>query len=154
VTHPLPRPSLKGIHHIKLAVSDLDASVAFYQRVFDAKINSNFVFESIGEGQTQAYVLEIEGLGGAKLQLRQNFAQAIAQRAFDPIAVAVDNRAELGDWANYLDSIDVKHSSILTVVLGWALVFEDPDENRIRIFTKETHEHGERLDTHDPWLTS
>jgi catechol 2,3-dioxygenase-like lactoylglutathione lyase family enzyme len=148
------RPVLKGIHHIKLAVRDLEQSLAFYQRVFGATIVPSVAIVSPEDGHALAYALKIPGFGNTMLQIRQNYAQAIAQRSFDPIALAVDDRGALQDWADYLAAIDVAHSPILPSVVGWVLILEDPDQNRIRIFTLEEHGPDVKADLKNAWVDS
>jgi hypothetical protein len=39
---PVTRPGLVGVHHLKLPVSDLEASIVWYQRVLSAQHLSKF----------------------------------------------------------------------------------------------------------------
>jgi len=38
----VPAPATKGLHHVKLPVSDLDASLAWYARVLGAQHQAQF----------------------------------------------------------------------------------------------------------------
>ena len=77
----MKRPPLKGIHHAKFAVSDLDRSEAFYTNVFDARRISAYDHKH-DDGSCYAYILEVPNLG-ALLELRLNPEQAEKGRGFD-----------------------------------------------------------------------
>jgi catechol 2,3-dioxygenase-like lactoylglutathione lyase family enzyme len=143
-------PPLRGIHHIKLSVSDLDRSEAFYTIVFDAKRIKAWDHRH-ADGSCYGYILEVPGLG-TRLELRLNPEQAEKDRGFDPLTIAVDDRAALDAWAKHLDAAGVQHSPVLTAIQGWVLVFEDPDARRLRLYTLATHGPEIKPDANSPWL--
>jgi catechol 2,3-dioxygenase-like lactoylglutathione lyase family enzyme len=63
-------PPLKGIHHVKFAVSDLDPSERFYAHVFGARRNAAWDHKH-EDGSAYANILEVPGFG-PKLELRSS----------------------------------------------------------------------------------
>jgi catechol 2,3-dioxygenase-like lactoylglutathione lyase family enzyme len=128
---------LRGIHHLKFAVSDLQRSLAFYELALDARRIAAFDHRA-ADGSLYAMILEVPGLG-TMLELRLNAPQAVAQRGFDPVTIAVADRAALERWMRRLDEASIAHSSVLAGVQAWLAVCEDPDQRRLRLYTLETH---------------
>jgi hypothetical protein len=116
-------PSLQGIHHLKVPVSDLDASLTF------------------------------PGLGTA-LELRLDPERAERHRLFDPVTIAVSDRATLGAWDEYLTAKAILHSEVITAIAAWLIVVQDPDGNRLRLYTLETHGPELKPDEDNPWIRS
>ena len=142
-------PPLQGIHHVKLAVSDLAASLAFYERAFAARRIPEFDHHD-EQGAVYAHILAVPGLG-TYLELRLHPDHAARHRGFDPITLAVADRAALEAWDDHLTAAGVPHSPVLTAIQAWLIVVADPDDNRLRLYTLQTH--GPELPpSHDPWL--
>ena len=103
------------------------------------------------DGTRFAVVVDVPGLGTA-LQLRLDSERAARQAMFDPLAIAVDDRAALERWDAALTQLGVLHSPILNAVRGWLIVIQDPDGNRIRLYTPESHGPEVKPATDSPWL--
>ena len=135
---------------MKVAVSDLDRSLAFYESALQARRIERF--DHVREdGTTYAYILDVPGLG-TLLELRLDPARARAGARFDPITLAVDDRAALEGWAEHLDAHGIRHSGVLVALQAWLLVVEDPDETRLRLYTLETHAPDLVPDYANVWL--
>ncbi|SEQ82242.1 VOC family protein [Microlunatus flavus] len=145
------RPALAGVHHLKLAVSDLAASLEFYERALGAVRIPAADHRRTADGSLYAVLCQVEGLGPL-LELRLDPARARAHRGFDPVTVAVPDRAALEAWTAYLDAHDVPHSGVVTAIRSWLVAFDDPDGNRMRLYSLE--EHGPELapDETNPWV--
>jgi len=141
---------LKGIHHLKFAVSDLSRSLQFYENVFHARRIVEWDHKH-PDGSIYAYILDIPGLG-TYLELRLNAQQAEKHRFFNVLTIAVDDRAALEQWVNILDALNVPHSPILVAIQAWLLVLEDPDQNRLRLYTLEMHGPEIEPDGSSAWL--
>ena len=94
-------PPLQGIHHLKLPVSDLDASLTFYERAFGGRRIPEADHRRASDGSLYAYILTVPGLGTA-LELRLDPERAERHRLFDPVTIAVRDRATLDAWDEYL----------------------------------------------------
>ncbi len=133
----MQRPELHGIHHLKLPVSDLARSQDFYARAFGA--NRIAAFDHFdAAGSLFAIIMEIAGLG-TYLELRLSPERARAHSGFDPMTLSVRAKADLERWIEWLDAACVPHSPVLPAYVAWLIVVEDPDANRIRLYTDEKH---------------
>lgn len=142
--------TLRGIHHVKIAVSDLERSVRFYADVLGARriTDADHVDDT---GLLYACILDVPGLGSL-LELRLAPDRAWRARGFDPLTLAVDDRTALADWRAHLDTLGVEHSGEIVALRAWLTVFADPDDTRLRLYTLE--EHGPEVvpDVTNPWL--
>jgi catechol 2,3-dioxygenase-like lactoylglutathione lyase family enzyme len=143
-------PPLRGIHHVKFAVSELDRSLHFYRQVFNAERNPAFDHKH-KDGSVYAYILDVPNLG-ARLELRLNPEEANKQTGFDPLTIAVDDRPALDAWGEFLDELKIEHSPIITAIQAWLIVFNDPDGRRLRLYTLNTHGPELKNDEDSPWL--
>ncbi len=143
-------PPLKGIHHVKFAVSDLNRSLTFYEEVFHARRIMEWDHKHTN-GSLYAHILDIPGLG-TYVELRLNAEHAEKHRLFNTLTIAVEDRTALEQWENMLDTLNVPHSPILVALQAWLLVIEDPDQNRLRLYTLEMHGPEIKPDEHSVWL--
>jgi catechol 2,3-dioxygenase-like lactoylglutathione lyase family enzyme len=146
----MPRPVFLGIHHLKFAVSELDRSIAFYSRILGANRLPKLDHVDAG-GRLYAVILDVPNLG-TFLELRLSEERAAKHTGFDPMTLAVEGRADLQKWVEHLDAERAPHSPILTALVGWLVVFEDPDGLRIRLYTKEQHGPELTPSTDARWL--
>lgn len=143
-------PPLRGIHDLKFAVSDLDELLRLYGRARGAK-HVPELDHMRDDGTRFAVVVEVPGRGTV-LQLRLDPERAARQAMFDPHAITVDDLAALGRWDAALTQPGVLHSPIVDAVRGWLIVIQDPDGNRIRLYTLEFHGPEVKPATDSPWL--
>jgi len=133
----MKRPSIAGIHHLKFNVSDLGQSLRFYETVLGAKRVTELDHHR-PNGDLFAYILDVENLG-TRLELRFSPEAAAREARQDPVTLSVKTRGDLVSWHDHLETNGIPHSRILTGVIGWLLVMEDPDVRRIRFYSVETH---------------
>lgn len=143
-------PPLKGIHHVKFAVSDLGRSLQFYEKVFHARRIVQWDHKH-ADGSVYAHILDVPGLG-TYLELRLDAEHAEKQRLFNVLTIAVADRAALEQWETMLDALDVPHSPILVAIQAWLIVIDDPDQHRLRLYTLETHGPEIEPDEDSAWL--
>ena len=98
-----------------------------------------------------AYILKVPGLGTA-LELRLHAERAAKHRGFDPITLSVESYAALQQWDQLLTERGVRHSPIITSIYAWIIVLEDPDGNRLRLYTLESHGTELKPDEDNDWL--
>ena len=146
-----PRPMIKGLHHVKLAVSDLGRSLAFYESFLGAQRVPEADHHKEADGKLYGYIVKVPDLG-TMLELRLNPEQAEKHRHFDQFTVAVKDRHELGEWTSYLEQHGIKHSLVIPAIQAWLIVVEDPDGNRWRLYTLEKHGPEIRPDEDNVWL--
>ncbi len=145
-------PSVQYIHHLKFPVTDLDRSVSFYEKVFDAKLLPKLTHkDASGDGKVYAMVLQIPGFQ-PMVELWISAESAKAQSGYDFLTLAVKDRAALDMWSKHLDDLKIEHSDILTAIDSWLLVFEDPDGHRMRFYSLEEHAITHDVSTDKRWL--
>jgi catechol 2,3-dioxygenase-like lactoylglutathione lyase family enzyme len=128
--------SLSGIHHIKIPVTDLARSRAWYERVFGLRVTMEFPEE---DGVVRGLGGDVPGLGDVGLALRLNPQAAQGCQGFDPVSFGVDDRSGIEAWASHLDSLGVGHSPVIDATKGWLLVFNDPDGLEIHLYSWAEH---------------
>jgi catechol 2,3-dioxygenase-like lactoylglutathione lyase family enzyme len=88
-TTPRLQPRLCGVHHVKLPVTDVQASRDWYCRVLGFQPELDFVEDGTLMG------VGLSHPGGLRLALRCDRDRIAALVGFDPVALAVPGRAEL-----------------------------------------------------------
>lgn len=150
-TIPAVSPGITGIHHLKIPVTDLQRSLKWYETALGAVRQPQFD-HFLPDGTLFAHILEVPGLG-YPLELRLAPGMARNMRGFDPIVFAVQGRGDLQKWEQFLELVGIEHSSILRGIIGWLLVFTDPDGLSIRLYTIDQHEFDhENSDIDSPWV--
>lgn len=129
-------PHLAGIHHVKIPVTDLVRSRAWYERVLGLTVTIEFPDE---DGVVRGVGGTVPGLGDTMLALRQNPVAAAGCRNFDPVSFGVDDRASVEAWAAHLDTQGVGHSPVIDASIGWLLVFDDPDGLQLHLYSWAAH---------------
>ena len=147
----MDKPDLEGIHHIKFAVAELARSLKFYEDALGAKRIPAADHFREDDGSLYAYILDVPGLG-AGLELRLNPEQAKKHYLFDPVTIAVEDRKALDQWSAYLAAKEIKHSPVIAAIQAWLIVLQDPDGNRLRLYTLEKHGPELKADEDNVWL--
>ncbi|MBV8693660.1 MAG: VOC family protein [Actinobacteria bacterium] len=121
-----------GLHHVKVPVTDLARSRAWYERVFDLEPEVEFPDED-GTVRGVAYRAQ----EGFTLALRENPTVARAIAGYDPFAILLQGRADIEAWATRLDDLGVAHSPVIEATIGWLISFKDPDGLELRFYTAD-----------------
>lgn len=123
---------MTGVRHIKIWVSDLERSRAWYEQVFGLELSLTFEDE---DGVVRGLGFTVPG-AGFELALRQDPGRAAALDDADPFALATTREA-LDDWVAHLDALGIRHSPIVTASRGYAMGFRDPDGMQIRLYADD-----------------
>lgn len=123
--------AILGLHHIKIPVSDLPTSRAWYERVFELETLTEFRDDEDGVVRGVVY----RALGDLVLSLRENGAAAQGVAGFDPFAIMLRGRADIDFWAQRLESLGVEHAPIIAAEIGFIMSFHDPDGLELRFYT-------------------
>jgi catechol 2,3-dioxygenase-like lactoylglutathione lyase family enzyme len=134
-------PAITGIHHFSVTVTDLDASLAWYERVFRAQ-RVPMKFPHYGREETGYGMLLVEPRSGLAFGLHANSGNDGAQfdearTGLDHVGFNVASRDELDSWAAWLDELGVEHSGVRTGDEPFpfaTLVFRDPDNIQLEMF--------------------
>jgi glyoxylase I family protein len=137
----LARP---GLHHVALTVTDLDASVSWYEKLFSIR----FLMDGPHEGGVGKLLADEEMhliivLHRHDTNDGKHFAETVT--GLDHVGFGVPNRAELEGWQSRLEELGVKRvdvanraltqSPIADTPYGSILVFRDPDNIQLEFFS-------------------
>ncbi len=139
----MTQPVLPALHHVALTVTDLDASIAWYQNVFDIK----FLLEEPHQGGT-GMVLADEAMQLMIVLHRHDANEGELFResrtGLDHPGFVVPTRDDLVAWQEHLENHGVVRSDTADKPLtqspiadedyGSVLVFRDPDNIQLELF--------------------
>jgi glyoxylase I family protein len=125
-------PQFPTITHVALTVTDLERSVPWYTRLFDA--------EPVLDEDTGPFRHVIWALGDTLVGLHQ-FPEGTTAASFDERRPGLDHlsfvcadRAALEGWAERLDELGIEHGGIVDAGYGSGLSFRDPDNIALEFF--------------------
>ncbi|HVM10298.1 MAG TPA: VOC family protein [Acidimicrobiales bacterium] len=124
-------PSFPAITHVALTVTDLDRSVPWYERLFDAK--------PVLDEDTGPFRHVVWAVGSTLVGLHQFPDPAAGEfderrPGLDHLAFACSSREELAEWQARLDELDIKHGGIVDASYGSGLSFRDPGNIALEFF--------------------
>jgi glyoxylase I family protein len=130
---------IKAYAHVRLTVTDIDASRAFYDSLFGLPV----AFE-VPEGADEAtreqlgflYDGVIYQLGDSLLGLRPVADDTFSENrvGLDHLSFRVDGRQVLDDAAALLDGKGIGHGGVKDIGAGYILEFRDPDNIALELF--------------------
>jgi glyoxylase I family protein len=131
--------SAKSYAHVRLTVTDIDASRAFYDRVFALPVAYEVppdADEATREQLGFLYGGVIYRLGDSLLGLRPVADDQFSENrvGLDHISFAVADRSEIEAAAAVLDELGVSHEGVKDIGAGYILEFRDPDNIALEIF--------------------
>ena len=133
-------PTLAGVHHLKLPVSDLARSSEWYR----SRLGYQLVAEFVEQGQLMGYAMTHPN-GGPPLALRLDADRARASAGFDYFSIGVPNREAIEALAAHLADLGDEHAGVHWASIGWILPeLHDPDGHEVRFYTHQHHT------THNP----
>ncbi len=129
----MPNVTLANLHHIALTVTDLEASIRWYERVFGI----SYKMEEAHEGGVGKLLADPEWrliivLHRHDANQRERFAET--RTGLDHVGFSVPSRAELEAWQAHLQELGVDQSPITDTPYGSILVFRDPDNIQLEMF--------------------
>jgi catechol 2,3-dioxygenase-like lactoylglutathione lyase family enzyme len=133
-------PSLTGVNHFSATVTDIEASVAWYQRLF-GMIRVPVTFPHYDCEDTGYAVLLLEPRSGVAIGLhtnRDNAGESFdeCRTGLDHVSFGVASRDELRAWLAKFDELGVEHTGIrdeLEPVPFSTVVFRDPDNIQLEL---------------------
>ena len=133
-------PSFIGVDHFAFTVRDIEASVAWYQKVFQANVVDGKL-PHYGREWTGYALLLVEPRTGLAIGLHHNEGNQGEEMneirtGLDHIALKVEGREGLEAWASWLDSLGIAHSGIQSVKEPFVysvIIFRDIDNNQLEI---------------------
>jgi glyoxylase I family protein len=130
-------PFITGIHHIAITVTDLDASMNWYQQLFQAERWPGQLAH-FGREETGFAEMLVEPHTGLLIGLHHHVANEgekfeESRTGMDHISFQVDGRDGLLAWMDRLDELNVPHTGIRRRPNGpyATVVIRDPDNNQL-----------------------
>ena len=130
---------IKAYAHVRLTVTDIDASRAFYDAVFGLPV----AFE-VPEGADEATREQLGFLfGGVIYQLGDSLLglRPVSSETFDAdhtgldhLAFTVEDRGVLDDAVRQLEERGIQHAGVKDIGAGHILEFRDPDNIALELF--------------------
>jgi glyoxylase I family protein len=138
-------PSFSGVHHVSLTVTDLEASIGWYERVLQA-VRTGVTIPHYGCEDTGYSVLLVEPRSGLMFGLHKNIANSgdrfdEARTGLDHVSFGVAGRAALEQWAAWLDGLGVTNTGVVdeTEPIAYStVVFRDPDNIQLEFIAVES----------------
>ena len=130
VQHDWAQGAPCGLHHVKLPVTDVERSRAWYRRALgfedEVEFREDGVLRGVGLRNVDADL---------RLALREDPERARALAGFDTICLAVGIKADLDALLEALDDAGIPHTDPAAGYRGWAADVPDPDGHLVRVHT-------------------
>lgn len=120
-----------GLHHVRLPVSDVAATCAWYVEVL------GFAELLIEEEESRIVGAVLVSPTGVSVGLHLDPARAAALSGFAPVAWSVTDDAAIGAWTHRCDRLGVPHGPITRSETGTFVDVDDPDGIVVRLRTAE-----------------
>ena len=128
-------PTLDGVHHLKLPVTDLRRSIDWYA----SRLGYRVVLEFREHGELTGVSMG-HPRGGPGLGLHVAPEKARGGAGFDYFSIGVPDRAAIVALADHLTALGERHAGAHFATLGWILpMLHDPDGHEVRFYTTESH---------------
>jgi catechol 2,3-dioxygenase-like lactoylglutathione lyase family enzyme len=129
-------PTVTGVSHVELSVSDAARSAEWYQRVLGLQPLTPLARPDWGPGLvvTLLHPTAFFGIGLLQHEPCEQGRFSEFRLGLDHLAFAVESRAELEAWVAHLDACGVEHSAIDDASYASVVVFRDPDNIQLELF--------------------
>jgi len=129
-------PAVDSLHHLTLSVTDLDASVRWYQALLGESI--------VATREAPAWSrVRLQWPSGIIIVFTRHEATAASDRfdhtrvGLDHIGLACPSEGAVRDWAARLDELGFVHGPVEEVDYGWAVTARDPDGIAVEFFCRK-----------------
>jgi catechol 2,3-dioxygenase-like lactoylglutathione lyase family enzyme len=121
-----------GLHHVKFPVTDLDASLKWYEKVLKAKREPRFDHLD-SDGNRFAVITFWPGVDvPCELRFAPDAAKAVA--GFDPVAFGVTDEQALQGWIEHFDAVGAEHTDVINSFVGKMVQVTSLDGLAIRLY--------------------
>lgn len=128
-------PTLTGLRFVKLPVTDLARSRAWWSEVFGWSATVEF---PDSDGVIRGVAGVFRDFGDPGLSLREN-RDAPTVPGLE-LMLGVADKAALEAWGARLDELEIDHSPVIDATLGWLMVLNDPDGHELHLYSDERHD--------------
>jgi catechol-2,3-dioxygenase len=128
-------PTLAGVRHLKLPVSDLGRSIEWYATRLGYQVASSSTSTTARRGVAMTHPD-----GGPELALALDPQRARASAGFDYFSIGVPDRKGIEELASHLSDLGEEHAGVHFATVGWILpMLHDPDGHEVRFYSTESH---------------
>ena len=128
------QPARPALHHIALTVRDVEASIPWYENLFGITRTMDAPHEGgIGILLTDPEWRFIIVLHRHDVNEGEIFSER--RTGLDHVGFQVPTRAELEAWRARLQELGITHSPIADTPYGSILVFRDPDNIQLELYS-------------------
>ena len=136
-------PAISGVAHVELSVSNLDASVKWYEALLAARD----VFRGADEHEqiTDCAIFEPVSktvLAFTEHQRKEGGPFTPRRTGLDHLCFGVASEAELRAWLDHLADLSVPNSGIQDYGYGLAITCSDPDGIALEFMYSKPREQG------------
>jgi predicted enzyme related to lactoylglutathione lyase len=128
-------PTLTGLRAVKLPVSDLTRSQAWWSEVFGW---SAFMKFPDADGTVRGLAGRFRDFADPGLSLRQT-PDAHTMAGLE-LMLGVADKAAIEAWGTRLDELGVAHSPVIDATVGWLMVLNDPDGHEVHLYSDQRHD--------------
>lgn len=128
---------LAGVFAVKLPVTSLAVTRAWYERVFGYVVALEFPDD---DGVVRGVAGHLAGVPDTYVALREAPEIAAALRGWNPVNWAVRDRDDVLAWVHRLDGLGIAHSPPIDATVGWMVVLDDPDGHELHLYSRRPHE--------------
>ncbi|MEF2978548.1 VOC family protein [Subtercola sp. YIM 133946] len=129
-----------NIHHVRIAVSNLERSFAFWHDVFGYERDFDFP----GPDGVVNWAIKSEG-GGPSIVLWVDAARAADPPPYPLFSLSLPDEQAVYDLAAELDRLGLEHGELTTLGQAARVFAYDPDRNKIGCYVR----HGYRRSAED-----
>lgn len=129
-------PTITGVHHVSLTVTDVERSLDWYSRLLDM----TQLFGS--DEETVRWRVLHQPESNLVLALRQYLVSAASSDRFDELRTGLDHLAlgvstldELLAWQGRVEELGLPYTPVKETPAGSMLVVRDPDNIQIEFFS-------------------
>ena len=126
-------PPISGVHHIKIPVSDIVRSRAWYESVLGLQVGAEFTDEDGVVRGVAGALSDPAGRVVLTVALRQNPEVSAGLGGFDPLSLSVPEHADLQRWVDHVVASGFDAPRVENAVAA----LHDPDGHEIRLFSPE-----------------
>jgi catechol 2,3-dioxygenase-like lactoylglutathione lyase family enzyme len=128
-------PSLDGVHHVKLPVTDLERTRSWYAD----RLGYVTAIEFTKAGRTTGITMSHPD-GGPMIGFVHNADLAARAAGFDYFSIGVRDKETLERLAARLSERGEQHAGVHFATIGWILPgTHDPDGHEVRFYTTDHH---------------
>ncbi|MFN2641046.1 MAG: VOC family protein [Actinomycetota bacterium] len=125
-------PEIQGVNHVALTVTDVEKSLAWYEKVLGVQKIMEDKNADYARAVTIVGTLIIGFTSHASTPPGDTFSEF--RIGLDHVGFGCADKSTVEEWAAHLDSVGVSHSGVMDSGYGFHVNFRDPDNNALEFF--------------------